>query len=208
MTALARPAAFFDWLRSNDMLGPVLTKDEVEGLNVITAAAGLAGWPIAWTAYALATAYHETAHTMQPVKERGGEDYFRRMYDISGRNPDLAMRLGNIQIGDGAKYAGRGYVQLTGRANYQRAQMELGQKLVDLPDLAMNDAVAASVMVKGMAEGWFTGRSLQTYLPSKAPATRGQFIEARRIINGIDRAQNIAGYALEFQEALKAGGWA
>lgn len=208
MTALARPAAFFDWLRANDMLGPVLTKDEVEGLNVITAAAGLAGWPISWTAYALATAYHETAHTMQPVKEFGGEDYFRRRYDISGRNPDLAMRLGNIQIGDGAKYAGRGYVQLTGRANYTRAQAELGQKLVDLPDLAMNDAVAAATMVKGMAEGWFTGRSLQTYLPSKSAATRGQFIEARRIINGTDRAQDIAGYALGFQEALKAGGWA
>lgn len=208
MTGLTKPAAFFDYLRANDMLGPVLTKDEVEGLNVIMSAAGLAGWPIAWTAYALATAYHETAHTMQPVKEFGGEDYFRRRYDISGRNPDLAMRLGNIQIGDGAKYAGRGYVQLTGRANYQRAQMELGQNLVDQPDLAMNDAVAASVMVKGMSEGWFTGRSLQTYLPSKSPGQRGQFIEARRIINGTDRAQDIAGYALDFQEALKAGGWA
>lgn len=208
MTGLTKPAAFFDWLRANDMLGPVLTKDEVEGLNVITSAAGLAGWPIAWTAYALATAYHETAHTMQPVKEFGGEDYFRRRYDISGRNPDLAMRLGNTQIGDGPKYAGRGYVQLTGRANYQRAQIELGQKLVDLPDLAMNDAVAASIMVKGMSEGWFTGRSLKTYLPSKSPGARGQFIEARRIINGTDRAQDIAGYALEFQEALRAGGWA
>src|SRR6188768_954057 len=85
MTALINPVAFFDWIRSNDMLGPVLTNDEVEGLNVITAAASLAGWPIAWTAYALATAYHETAHTMQPIKERGGDDYFRRMYDISER---------------------------------------------------------------------------------------------------------------------------
>ena len=208
MTGLTKAAAFFDWLRINDMLGPILSVSEVEGLQVISAATGVAGWPIAWTAYALATAYHETAHTMQPVKERGGEDYFRRMYDISGRNPDLAMRLGNIQIGDGPKYAGRGYVQLTGRANYQRAQMELGQKLVDLPDLAMNDAIAASVMVKGMSEGWFTGRSMQTYLPSKSQATRGQFIEARRIINGTDRAQDIAGYALDFQEALKVGAWA
>lgn len=208
MTGVTKAAAFFDYLRHNDMLGPVLSSGEVEGLNVITAAAGLAGWPIAWTAYALATAYHETAHTMQPVKEFGGEDYFRRRYDISGRNPDLAMRLGNIQIGDGAKYAGRGYVQLTGRANYQRAQMELGQKLVDLPDLAMNDAVAAAIMVKGMSEGWFTGRSMQTYLPSKAPGARGQFIEARRIINGTDRALDIAGHALDFQEALKSGGWA
>lgn len=207
MTGLTKPASFFDWLRSNDMLGPVLTSGEVEGLNMITAAAGVVAWPIAWTAYALATAYHETAHTMQPVKEFGGEDYFRRRYDISGRNPGLAMRLGNSQIGDGAKYAGRGYVQLTGRANYRRAQDELCQNLVDLPNLAMGDA-AAGIMVRGMSEGWFTGRSLKTYLPSKSPATRGQFIEARRIINGTDRAQDIAGHALEFQEALKAGGWA
>lgn len=208
MTGLNRPGAFFDWLRANDMLGPVLSPGEVEGLQVITAAAGVAGWPIAYTAYALATAYHETAHTMQPVKEIGGEDYFRRMYDVSGKRPEVAARLGNTQIGDGAKYAGRGYVQLTGRANYDRARREIGQPLIDRPDLAMNDAVAASVMVKGMSEGWFTGRSLKTYLPSQAPGARGQFIEARRIINGTDRAQDIAGYALEFQEALKAGGWA
>lgn len=207
MTTLTKAPAFFDYLRTNDMLGPVLSPGEVEGLNVITAAAGVAGWPIAYTAYALATAYHETAHTMQPVKEIGGEDYFRRMYDISGRRPDVAARLGNTQIGDGARYAGRGYVQLTGRSNFARATREVGQPLIDNPDLAMNDAIAAAIMVRGMSEGWFTGRSLKTYLPSLAPATRNQFVEARRIINGQDRAQDIAGYALDFQAALQAGGW-
>ncbi|MBI1682369.1 glycoside hydrolase family 19 protein [Caulobacter hibisci] len=208
MTGLTKPKAFFDYLRANDMLGPVLTADEVEGLNVITAAAGLAGWPASWTAYALATAYHETAHTMQPVKEIGGPDYFRRRYDISGQRPDIARTLGNTQIGDGAKYAGRGYVQVTGRANYDRARRELGQPLVDRPDLAMNDAIAAAIMVKGMAEGWFTGRSLKSYLTTTTAGTRAQFVEARRIINGQDRAGDIADYALAFQKALQAGGWA
>lgn len=208
MTQLRDPAAFFASLRHGDILGPTLTQDEVDGCTAILEAVGEVDHPLAWAAYELATAYHETAHTMQPVKEIGGDAYFRRMYDIQGARPDLAKRLGNTEPGDGAKYAGRGYVQLTGRANYARAARELEEPLVENPDLAQNPTVAAKIMVTGMSEGWFTGKTLAIYLPHEEAATRAQFEQARRIINGSDRAQLIAGYAIGFQNALETGKWA
>lgn len=201
---LATPAAFFAAVRSG-LLGPTLTPDEVAGCSAILAACD--GWRLSWTAYALATAYHETAHTMQPVHENGGEAYFTRLYDPQGNNPALANRLGNTQPGDGARYAGRGYVQLTGRANYAKAEAELGEPLVAQPDLAMQPVIAARILRAGMSEGWFTAKALKDYLPDDE-GTGTQFTQARRIINGQDRAGLISGYAAEFQNALKAGGWA
>lgn len=195
--------AFFNALRSGNALGPSLTSDEVSGCEAILAAC--AGFPVSWAAYCLATPVVETAGTMQPIKEYGGAAYFRRMYDIQGERPAKARELGNLTPGDGARYCGRGYVQLTGRANYANAGAKLGIDLLADPDLALDPAVAAKIMRLGMQEGWFTGKSLEDYLP--AVADIHQFSNARRIINGLDRAVEIAGYALEFQEALTLGGW-
>lgn len=181
-------AAFFAKLR--DEFGS-LSQQMVDGCKTLITALG--DWPVSWIAYALATAYHETAHTMQPIKERGGEAYFKRMYDIMGERPAKARELGNVKPGDGARYAGRGYVQLTGRANYAQ------YGLADNPDDAMKPEVAARVLKDGMEKGRFTGRSLKDYLP-------GDYIGARRIINGTDKAQMIADYAIKFEKALKAGG--
>jgi putative chitinase len=204
--SLSRPAAFFVKLRSG-LLGPTLSHDEVDGCNAILSAC--TGAPLSWAAYEFATPYHETAHTMQPVKERGGEAYFRRMYDPQGNRPQVAHALGNTEPGDGARFAGRGYVQLTGRANYFKAGRELGlgDALLDDPDLAMQPDIAAKIMARGMAEGWFTGRRLLHFLPTEGAATRADFMAARRIINGQDRADLIADYAIEFQDALALGGW-
>ena len=201
---LRKPAAFYARLRAGKVLGPVLTQSEVDGCEAILAAC--VGWPVSWTAYALATAYHETAGTMQPIKERGGEAYFHRMYDIQGARPAKARELGNVTPGDGVRYAGRGFVQITGRSNFLRASRELGVDLVANPDLAMRPDVAAQIMRRGMQEGWFTGRSLATYLPEVANAE--QFRNARRIINALDKADLIAGHAMAFQAALQAGEWA
>lgn len=193
-------AAFFDTMRKGRILGPTLSTDEVSGCEAIIAACK--SWPVSWTAYALATAYHETAGTMQPIKEYGGAGYFRRMYDIEGSRPHVAKSLGNTVPGDGAKFAGRGYVQLTGRTNYQRAQDKLGVPFVSDPDLAMKPDHAAAIMARGMTEGWFTAKKLADYLPSIGKGTHAQFKEARRIINGTDRAADIATYAVEFQKGL------
>ena len=196
--------AFFDKLR-NGIMGPTLDDDEVSGTSAILEA--MAGLPIAWVAYALSTAYHETAHTMQPIKEYGGDKYFMRRYDITGQNPRLARTLGNTEPGDGAKYAGRGFVQITGRSNFIKAGLKLGVDLVNQPDLTMSKDIAALILRNGMREGWFTGRGFSHYLPATGPANAAQFQAARRIINGVDKAALIAGYSMAFQEALQAGDW-
>lgn len=202
-TSLRDPAAFFNAIRTSKALGPSLTTDEVSGCEAILEAC--AGFPASWAAYCLATAVVETASTMQPIKEYGGNAYFARMYDVTGERPAKARELGNLDPGDGAKYCGRGYVQLTGKSNYARAGQALNLPLVTDPDLALRPDVAAKIMREGMKDGWFTGKSLASYIP--AVGDLHHFTNARRIINGQDRAVEIAGFALEFQAALKAGGW-
>ena len=196
---------FFDACR-NGVMGPTLDAGEVSGAEAILAA--MTGSPLAWAAYALATAWHETAHTMQPIKEYGGQSYFFRMYDIAGQRPALAKANGNTQPGDGARYFGRGYVQLTWRANYRCAGDRIGQPLEASPDLALQPAIAAQILRRGMEEAWFTGKDFADFLPRMGTAQRGDFIKARRIINGSDKAELIADYAVKFQAALYAGGWA
>jgi len=188
--SLSTAAAFFSEVRVEH--GPLNTR-QVEGLNALLIA--MEGWPVSWAAYGLATAWHETAATMQPIKEFGGPAYFKKMYDPKGSNPKLAARLGNKFEGDGARYAGRGYVQLTGRANYAK------YGIADTPDDAMKPDVAARILVDGMSKGVFTGKKLADYLP-------GDYANARRIINGTDRAAHIANLAIGFEDALTAGGWA
>lgn len=201
-------AAFYNWLRSNAMLGPKISPAEYQGCEAILSAAALRKHPLAYAAYELATGYHETAHTMQPVDEYGGAAYFTRVYDINGQRPDKARELGNLTPGDGIKYHGRGYPQTTGRANYAKAGTKLGIDLVNKPELMKEPAIAAEVMARGMEEGWFTGKKLADYLPAKGVATKLQFVACRPIINGKDKAELIAGYAVDFQDALAAGGWA
>ena len=196
--------AFFASVRKG-ILGPTLDSDEVSGCEAILDA--MAGLPLSWCAYALATAYHETAHTMQPIAEYGGPKYFTRMYDITGSRPSLAKANGNTAPGDGPRYCGRGYVQLTWKANYAKAGAKLGVDLVGHPEKAMQPAIAAAIMRQGMVEGWFTGKDLGDCLPDKV-ASIVQFTHARRIINGTDKAVMIAGYAAKFQDALIVGGWA
>lgn len=189
---------FFDHTR-NGVMGPTLDQDEVDGSKAIIAA--LDDQPASYVAYALATAWHETAHTMKPVKEYGSDAYFFRMYDLEGQRPHVARRLGNTRPGDGVKFAGRGYVQLTGRANYAKAAARLGEPLLYNPDLAMHPNIAARIMREGMLEGWFTGKRFSTYLPETDVELK-HFIRARRIINGTDRDHDIAVYAWEFYMAL------
>ncbi len=196
--------SFFDACRSG-VMGPTLDNDEVQGAGAILDA--MAGAPLAWCAYALATAWHETAHSMQPIKEYGGPAYFTRMYDPTGQRPSLAKANGNTMPGDGVKYCGRGYVQLTWRNNYKRAGEKVGYPLEGNPDLALRPDIAAQIMRRGMDEGWFTGKAFSHFLPKSGPTDRAAYVNARRIINGADKAGQIADYAMKFQDALVAGGW-
>lgn len=147
---------------------------------------------VRWIAYALATIKHETAHTYDPIRERGGPSYFLR---YEGR-----ADLGNTQKGDGLRFCGRGYVQVTGRTNYQYFTERLGVDLVGNPDEAMRPAVAYSILAIGMTEGRFTSRKLSQYIDGP----RCDYVGARRIINGQDKAVLIAGYAAKFEAILSA----
>lgn len=132
-------------------------------------------------AYGLATAFWESGHTMQPVKEAFwlSEDWRRthlRYYP----------------------WYGRGLVQLTWQANYQRAAREIGVPMDQNPDLALEPEGAVKVLVAGMMEGWFTGAKLADYIDLQ----HSDFVNARRIINGLDKAQEIAHIAAEYDQAL------
>jgi predicted chitinase len=101
------------------------------------------------------------------------------MYDKDGDRPKVAARLGNTQKGDGARYRGRGYVQLTGRSNYRKAGKLVGSDLEGNPDLALDPAIAGKILFTGMEKGLFTSKKLGDYFSK----TKEDWINARRIIN-------------------------
>ena len=154
-------------------------------------------------AYMLATVKHETANKFHPITEYGSESYFNRydpiLADTATRRA-TAKANGNTVRGDGFKYRGRGYVQITWKNNYKKLGDALGYDLADLPDEALNPLVAYKIMSYGMRKGIFTGKKLTDYLTD----TTTNYREARRIINGLDRADTIAGYAEKFETVLKA----
>jgi putative chitinase len=183
-------ARFFASLRT--VFGP-LSQKQVDGYNRLLTAMGAAAWPLAFAAYGLTTSRHETADNLAPVEEA----YWK----------DDAWRKKNLRY---YPWHGRGDVQLTWERNYKRADTELGLggRLVADPRLALDPEISAKVLVRGMEQGWFTGKKLADYLPSSGPADIHQFANARRIINGLDKAVPIAEVALKMQAALEAGGWA
>jgi predicted chitinase len=93
----------------------------------------------------LAQTKHESADFSR-MKEIGGTQYFTRRYDPK-HSPDKARILGNTQPGDGARYHGRGYIQITGRENYRRAGQALGLPLEKQPELAAKPDVAAKIAI-------------------------------------------------------------
>jgi hypothetical protein len=152
-------------------------------------------WKIA---YCLATFKWETAHTLLPIDEHGSAGYFNRRY---GPGTKVGKMLGNTEAGDGARFHGRGFVQLTGRANYGRAGKFLKVDLVDRPDRAKEPGLAYEIAIEGMSKGWFTGARLAKFFKKDAAPN---YEDARTIINGHDKAQEIAEFARRFDALLEA----
>jgi putative chitinase len=165
--------SFFDSVRAS--FGP-LSQPQVDGFNILLKAT--ANLPLKHRAYILATAWHETAFTMQPIAEYG-----------RGKGRPYGAPAGPY----GKVYYGRGYVQLTWLANYKKAALATGRDLVAEPDKAMIPEVAADIIVRGMVGGWFTGKKLDDFT---------DYVDMRAIVNGKDKAVTIAGYAIKFERAL------
>lgn len=204
--------------------GP-MTKDTDKGFNelltMINADPGAANLTSHEVAYVLATVWHETwkpkiQQRWVPTIESGKPAYFEK-YEP---NTALGKKLGNRDRGDGMLYRGRGYVMITGRANYER----LGP-IVDpnRPDILLGDGAwlaamplyAYPILMEGMKQGLFTGKSLGDYFLKSAgdgPDDLYDFVWAREIVNGKrkgeslpDRAEDIAVHAREIHEILIRG---
>jgi len=194
-------ARFFAAIRTSlfrDSAGrPRLTAAQVSGMEDILKGLRKHDVPRSWAAYVLATAYHETAQRMQPVRE--------------GLNASDSWRRRNLRY---YPWYGRGHVQLTWEENYRRADRELGLNgtLVADADRALEPEISVAVMIRGMLNGWFSGdksgrHTLARHLPNVDTATREQFRQARRIVNLMDKADLIAGQAILFQNALTEAGY-
>ncbi|AGB71801.1 MULTISPECIES: hypothetical protein [Rhizobium] len=205
-------AKFFAAVRSS-LFGGRLSVNQVDGMEAILAAWCAAPFDMRWLAYMLATAYHETDRTMCAVSENlnysasGLLATFPKYFTISqaaayARQPQrianraYANRMGNRNeaSGDGWRYRGRGLVQITGRDNYAK------YGIAEDPDKALDPIKTVEILCDGMINGRFTGKRLADYFS----ATVSDWAGARKIINGTDRAADIAGYAKKFAAALEA----
>lgn len=179
--------AFFNSLRT--AFGP-LAQNQVDGIERLLKASE--GMPLRHRAYILATAWHETGPASSPLHMTPRREIWgptKAQIGYEGR-----ADLGNTIMGDGKRFAGRGYVQITGRRNYERASSLTGRDLIGNPDLALDADIAALIMVDGMRRGWFTGKRLADF---------DSYANMRRVVNGTDRADLIAGYAEKFEAALR-----
>jgi putative chitinase len=186
---------FFDTVRK-DLFRGNLTQSQVDGMNYL-----LEVWELHfeaanprdgtnWLAYALATFFHETAETMQPIEEYG-----------KGSGKSYGQPAGP----HGQRYYGRGHVQLTWEENYKNGQKFLKDRynvhanIHPEAHLMLHPQTSALVSYDGMIHGWFTGVGLPKYFNATVEDPRN----ARRIVNGTDKMDLIAGYYSKFKKALK-----
>jgi hypothetical protein len=118
---------------------------------------------------ALATIRVEVGRNFKPIMEyASGEAY-------EGRKD-----LGNVEKGDGVKYKGRGYIQLTGRANYSLFGQKLGLDLISNPDLALDVEVGAKILAH-----YFIDRGVVNACLAK------DWLRVRKLINGVNRSTGL-----------------
>jgi len=186
-------SVFYAALRRRDsgVFGTSLTQAQVDRMEAILTRLDEKRIEPAQAAYILGTAYHES-------------DRFRTMEEYaSGAAYEGRATLGNTQPGDGRRFKGRGFVQITGRRNYADWANRLGVDLVGNPALAARLDHATTILIDGMMLGTFTGRKLPDYVRG----AKKDYVGARRVVNGTDRAAMIAGYANAFEKALAGAGY-
>lgn len=134
-------------------------------------------------AYLLATVGHETAWSFAPIKEFRAKD---------GRIKEVQDRYWNTG------FYGRGFIQLTWKRNYEAFSKILGVNLVSNPDLLLRPEISYRITAYGMQKGVFTGVKLGDHVNE----FKKDYVNARRVVNGTDRAQLIATYASNIEKIL------
>lgn len=169
---------FFTQVRTN-LFGGKISQSQVDGMTALLDEWSLRQFTdLRWLAYILATVYHETAKKFQPVTEYGGLKYLKsKVY---------------------YPYYGRDLVQTTWKANYERVKKFTGVDVVANPELIKDLKISAKVAIEFMNKGYYTGKKLAHFFNDKVDDP----INARRIINGTDKAELIAGYYKEFYKAI------
>jgi Chitinase class I len=92
---------------------------------------------------AIATIGVETAHTFEAIEERGSATYFVEHYWTNER---VRRELGNQSPEEAVLYKGRGFVQISGRSNYDTYGRKLGIDLLANPVRALDASVAADIL--------------------------------------------------------------
>lgn len=135
-------------------------------------------------AYILATVWHETAKTMHPIEEWGKG--FGKAYGRVEKN--------------GKVYYGRGHVQITWLANYEKLTRVNSNDwdFVNHPELLLQSKPSIWATFYGMRTGLFTGKKLSDYFNSDKSDSKN----ARRIINGLDKTELIIGYYNKFYNSI------
>ena len=181
--------AFFDAARLT-LFGGKLTTIQFQRIEeLLSSAASFQTVEAEHLAYILATAHWETDRFNAMEEYASGEAY-------EGR-----ADLGNVEAGDGKRFKGRGFPMLTGRKNYKWASGVAGVDLLADPERASDPRISAPVILAGMLTGSFTGVGLGRYMNS----SKVDFVNARRVVNGLDRAETIADLAHRYLAAIKAG---
>jgi len=96
-------------------------------------------------------------------------------FNLYDAGTSIGARLGNTEPGDGPRFKGRGYIQLTGRDNYRRVGLQIGVKLIDQPQSANDPATAGLILAQ--------------FLKNKESAIRtalaqDNLLKARKLVNG------------------------
>lgn len=184
MLQIQRKTFFAEYKKA---FGAIKCTETVSGLEFLLGRFETDKWQdIRLISYLMATVKHETADTFQPIKE------YRNRVGSKGRaNQDRYWNTG---------YYGRGFVQITWEENYKKLGKLVGADLVKNPDLALVPDIAFEILVIGTLRGLFTGKKLSDFINDK----KTDFKNARKVVNGLDKADLIAGYAVKFQSILKS----
>lgn len=142
-------------------------------------------------AYILATFWHETAFAMQPIEEFGkgrGLKYGKKVK----MNGKPYTDTDNI-------FYGRGFIQTTWYDNYLAMGKRVGEDLIKHPEKLLEMELSAKVSIIGIMEGLYTGKGLDRYFSETATDP----FNARKCVNGLDKAKEIEKYYYKFLKCLQ-----